>query len=67
MIYCLIKGKEARVQHTHPNNRGIITTFMYSGNGCCSPNSFSLEDFESVEEFLKHEYPALDIISDEII
>lgn len=59
MIFCIIKGKNATVQHTHANNRGIITTFLYwSGKGNISANSFSLNDFESVEDFLINEYGA---------
>ena len=46
------------VQHTHPNNRGIITTFLYRGNSNVSARSFCLSDFKSVEDFLKKEYGA---------
>ena len=62
MIYCLINGKKAQVQHTHANNRGIITTFMYRGKSNCSARSFSLEDYASVEDFLKKEYPNIKIV-----
>ena len=58
MVYCLINGKQCKVQHTHANNKGIITTFLYRGKGNVSPNSFSLEDFNSVESFLKQTYNA---------
>ena len=58
MIYCIIKGKEATVQHTHPNNQGIITTFLNRGIGNVSASSFCLSDFKSVEDFLKKEYGA---------
>lgn len=58
MIYCVIKGKDCAVHHTHPNGRGIITTFMYNGKGCVSPGSFSLDEFDSVEDFLKSRYNA---------
>ena len=58
MIYCIIKGKKATVQHTFPNNRGIITTFLYRGVGNVSARSFSIDDFESTEDFLKSEYNA---------
>lgn len=58
MIYCIIKGKKYKVQHTHPNNNGFITTFLYRGNGNVSPNSFSLNDYSNVETFLKKNYNA---------
>lgn len=56
MIYCQLNGENCRVQHTHPNSRGIITTFFYWGNGCVSPDSFSLEDFKDVKEFIESRY-----------
>jgi hypothetical protein len=58
MIYCIIKGKQATVQHTHANNRGIITVFLNRGLSNTSARSFSTLEFESVEEFLLHEYGA---------
>lgn len=58
MIYCIINGKGATIQHTHPNNQGRITTFLNRGVGNISVNSFSLEDFDSVEDFVKNEYGA---------
>jgi len=58
MIYCIINGKEATVQHTHPNNSGIITTFLYRGSGNICAGNFSLNDFDSVEKFLVSEYGA---------
>lgn len=62
MIYCIIKGKgKVRIQHTYPNNRGQITTFLYYGKGSVSPRSFNLSEFESVEDFIKHEYGATSI------
>lgn len=58
MIYCIIKGKKASVQHTHPNNQGLVTVFIYRGKGNVSPRSFSLQEYKSVEYFLKKEYSA---------
>ena len=58
MIYCIIKGKKTYVQHTHANNQGIISTFLYRGKGNVSAASFSLNDFYSVEDFLKSKYDA---------
>lgn len=61
MIYCIINGKNHyRVQHTHANNKGFITTFFYleKGTGSVSANSFNLSEYDSVEDFLRAEYKA---------
>ena len=64
MIHFTLGNKrrtEATCQHTHANNRGIITTFVNRGRGNVSARSFSLADYNSVEEFLKSEYPNVKI------
>lgn len=58
MIYCIIKGKEAFIQSTHANNKGIITTFLHRGKGNVSADSFSINEFKTVEEFIKNRYSA---------
>jgi hypothetical protein len=58
MIYCIIKGKKAFVQSTHANNSGIVTTFLYRGKGNVSADSFSINQFKTVEEFIKSRYSA---------
>ena len=58
MIYCIIKGKKASVQYTHANNQGIVTIFIYRGKGNVSPDSFSLQEYKNVNEYLKKKYSA---------
>lgn len=58
MIYCIIKGKKASVQYTHPNNHGIVTVFVYRGKGNISTSSFSLQEYKDLEDFLKKRYSA---------
>ena len=59
MIYCLIKGRDCIVQHTFPNNKGIITLFLIRGNSSnVSCGSFSMNEFKNIEEFLIFEYGA---------
>ena len=61
MIECTLNGKDCHVHHTFPNNSGQISTFMHRGKGNVSARSFNKRDFNTVEEFLKSEYPNIKI------
>ena len=58
MVYCILNGENANVQHTHANNQGIVTVFFNRGNGNVSPSSYSIEDHATIEDFLVAEYGA---------